>query len=66
MSIIPHTGYETTLLEKNIGDKVNLEVDMIGKYIERFLSFRENNIPRENDISKSNIDMEFLGKHGFL
>lgn len=60
VSIIPHTSDETTLLEKNIGDKVNLEVDIIGKYIERFLSFKEDNV------SKSNIDIEFLGKHGFL
>ena len=60
VSIIPHTGDETTLLEKNIGDKVNLEVDMIGKYIEKFLSLKEDKV------SKSNIDIEFLGKHGFL
>ncbi len=60
VSIIPHTDEVTTLLEKNIGDQVNLEVDMIGKYIERFLSLKEDNPP------ESNIDMEFLGEHGFL
>ncbi len=60
VSIIPHTGDETTLLEKNIGDKVNLEVDMIGKYIEKFLSLKEDNV------SKSNIDIEFLSNHSFL
>ncbi|MDI9476849.1 MAG: riboflavin synthase [Natronincolaceae bacterium] len=60
VSIIPFTGDETTLLQKNIGDKVNLEVDMIGKYVEKLLSF-EKDSP-----SKSNIDVNFLSKHGFL
>ncbi|NLJ97647.1 MAG: riboflavin synthase, partial [Tissierellia bacterium] len=35
VSIIPHTKRETTLVEKSVGDEVNLEVDMVGKYIER-------------------------------
>lgn len=60
VSIIPFTGDETTLLEKNVGDRVNLEVDMIGKYVERLLSFREDDSP------KSNIDINFLSEHGFL
>jgi len=60
VSIIPFTGDETTLLQKNIGDKVNLEVHMIGKYVEKLLSF-EKDSP-----SKSNIDVNFLSKHGFL
>ena len=60
VSIIPFTGDETTLLQKNIGDKVNLEVDMIGKYVEKLLSF-EKDSP-----SKSNIDVNFLSKQGFL
>lgn len=60
VSIIPHTKDETTLLGKNIGDNVNLEGDMIGKYIERFLSFKEETP------SKPTVDMEFLSKHGFV
>ena len=60
VSIIPFTGDETTLLEKNMGDKVNLEVDMIGKYVEKLLSFKEDSPP------KSNIDIDFLNRHGFL
>jgi len=59
VSVIPHTKEITTLLHKNIGDEVNLEGDMIGKYIERFLSFKEESP------SKSIVDMEFLSKHGF-
>ena len=37
VSVIPHTGEETTLLGKNAGDIVNLENDVIGKYVERLL-----------------------------
>ena len=39
VSIIPHTGEETTLLKKKPGDQVNLENDIIGKYVERLLGF---------------------------
>ena len=60
VSIIPLTKDETTLIGKNIGDEVNLEVDMIGKYVERLLSFKEDN-PHN-----SSIDMNFLSEHGFL
>ncbi len=38
VSIIPHTAKETTLLTKHVGDKVNLECDIIGKYVEKFVS----------------------------
>ena len=40
VSVIPHTGEETTLLEKVPGDSVNLENDVIGKYVERLLGRR--------------------------
>ena len=38
VSIIPHTGEETTLLKKKAGDPVNLETDIIGKYVEKLLA----------------------------
>lgn len=38
VSIIPHTGEETTLLKKRTGDPVNLETDIIGKYVEKLLA----------------------------
>ena len=41
VSVIPHTGANTTLLEKKPGDTVNLETDMIGKYVEKLLHFEE-------------------------
>jgi riboflavin synthase len=38
--IIPHTFEVTALRERKVGDAVNLEADMLGKYVEKFLSFR--------------------------
>lgn len=59
VSIIPHTGKETTLLQKSIGDIVNLENDIVGKYIEQFLSK-----PAKEE-KKSGITMDFLLENGF-
>lgn len=60
VSIIPHTKDATILLYKSIGDEVNLECDMIGKYIEKLMNFNQ-----KANRTKTNIDMEFLSKHGF-
>jgi riboflavin synthase len=38
--IIPHTFNITALRERKVGDSVNLEVDMLGKYVEKFLNLR--------------------------
>ena len=61
VSVIPHTGEETTLLEKVPGDLVNLENDMIGKYVEKLLGIRKN----EEEKKESGITMEFLEEFGF-
>ncbi len=42
--IIPHTFAVTALREKKVGDAVNLEADMLGKYVEKFLSARRQNV----------------------
>ena len=60
VSIIPHTGSETTLLHKRIGDRVNLENDIVGKYVEKLL--QPKNTPSKPE---SKITMEFLAEHGF-
>ena len=60
-SVIPHTGEETTLLEKVPGDLVNLENDVIGKYVEKLLGIRKN----EEEKKESGITMEFLEEFGF-
>lgn len=59
VSIIPHTAKETILSRKKAGDKVNLENDVIGKYVEKLLSHRQ---PVNN---KSSITKEFLMENGF-
>lgn len=59
VSVIPHTGMATTLLNKAAGDTVNLENDIVGKYIERFAC-----IQKEDQKSES-ITMELLEKAGF-
>jgi len=42
VSIIPHTENQTTLLIKKVGDLLNIECDMIGKYVEKLLQGNEN------------------------
>ncbi|SHI20941.1 riboflavin synthase [Clostridium intestinale] len=59
VSIIPHTSEGTTLLKKKIGEEVNLECDVIGKYVEKLLGFN-----KKNDEKKS-ITMDFLINNGF-
>lgn len=64
VSIIPHTAMITTIGFKDTGDKVNIETDLIGKYVERFVSKKK---PEEkHGQSKSAIDKDFLLKTGFL
>lgn len=62
VSVIPHTGEETILLSKKIGDTVNIECDIIGKYTEKLLLFTKN----ENKVKNSNITEDFLIKNGFI
>jgi riboflavin synthase len=64
VNIIPHTGQETTLLDLQIGDAVNIETDLIGKYIEKMLKTWKG--PSADLRSTSSIDAAFLEKHGFL
>lgn len=60
VSIIPHTGVQTILLGKKPGETVNLECDMIGKYVEKLLA------PYTAEKSAaSGITMEFLTRNGF-
>jgi riboflavin synthase len=53
VNIIPHTAARTTLEMKKEGDGVNIETDILGKYVEKLLQ------------SNRGIDKDFLAKHGF-
>ena len=61
VNIIPQTGKETTILKKKAGDLVNIETDLIGKYVERFFTRGTASRPE----GSSGIDKEMLIKFGF-
>ena len=65
VSIIPHTAKLTTIGFKNKGDPVNIETDMLGKYVEKFMHARSG---RKDAMAKktSGIDKAYLIKTGFL
>jgi riboflavin synthase len=62
LAIIPETMRKTTLLKKKTGDAVNIEIDMISKYVEKFIDQREASTPREQ---RSRIDRDMLTSFGF-
>jgi riboflavin synthase len=53
-NMIPHTARMTTLGVRKVGDWINIETDIIGKYVEKLLN------------PGKGIDMKFLAEHGFL
>ncbi len=61
VSIIPHTLVVTTLGERKAGDMVNIEVDLIGKYVEKLLTVKS-----DDGKSGGGINPAFLAEHGFL
>ena len=65
VSIIPHTAGITTIGMKQKGDAVNIETDMIGKYVERFTLVKEGR-DGEQTAAPSGVDMQLLAKSGFL
>jgi len=58
LTLIPYTLEKTTLIEKKVGEGVNVEADILGKYVEKVLD-------RGRGTSKG-IDLSFLKQHGFL
>ena len=62
VSVIPHTGEETTLLKKKPGSLVNLENDMMGKYVQKLLGIE---LEQKNAEQSSGITMDFLKEYGF-
>ncbi len=75
VSLIPHTSDVTIITKKKVGDTVNLENDIVGKYVEKLLGYdlsRDvNNRTRENSFDKthdrnSDLTMNTLFENGFL
>jgi riboflavin synthase len=54
VAVIPYTAQNTTLGKRRVGDRVNIEVDLIGKYVKRFIQQ-----------GGAGIDKGFLAEHGF-
>lgn len=63
VNVIPHTGVETNLLGLQVGDKVNIEVDMLSKMVQRQLApyLGEDAVQPKSDIS-----LDLLGHSGFI
>lgn len=57
VAIIPHTYNNTSLKDLKLGQDVNIETDILGKYVEKFLSAKDN---------KKGISMNFLQENGFV
>jgi riboflavin synthase len=60
VSVIPHTAEKTTLGKKKAGDKVNLENDLIAKYVEKFVHQAGRPAPKSTGLNAA-----FLAEHGF-
>jgi len=65
VSIIPHTARMTTIGLKKVGDNVNIETDMIGKYVEHFIAGRYKT-GEDTKAPVSSVDMKLLEKTGFI
>ncbi len=69
VSIIPHTLKVTTLGALKVGSKVNIEVDIIGKYVEKLLAPRSSTTgsdDHEESNKNEGIHSGFLAQHGFM
>ncbi len=59
VSLIPHTAHETVLGEKKPGDRVNLESDIIGRYVKHLMN-------RNHGEERQALNLSFLAEHGFI
>jgi len=64
VSVVPHTAKLTTIGLKGAGEAVNIETDMLGKYVEKFISKQGSESGKKRD--PESLDMQFLMKTGFL
>ncbi len=56
LNVIPHSSTKTTIGSKNPGDQVNVEIDIIGRYVERFVAGE----------AKAGLDLDFLYEYGYI
>ncbi|MBU1393756.1 MAG: riboflavin synthase [Gammaproteobacteria bacterium] len=60
LTIVPHTAGETTLIDLQAGDKVNIEVDLIARYLERLMNYAGK------DSKSGGVTLEMLARAGFV
>ncbi len=66
ISIIPHTLKETVLVHRKPGDTVNIECDVLGKYIEHMMNYRQST-PNDAQSSRgSGLTADFLQQNGYM
>jgi riboflavin synthase len=58
LTLIPYTLEKTTLIEKKVGDEVNVEADILGKYVEKMLT--------QGGKKSEGVNLSFLKEHGFI
>jgi riboflavin synthase len=58
LTLIPYTIEKTTLVEKQVGDRLNVEADILGKYVEKLLG--------RGDRKSGEMDLSFLKEHGII
>ena len=66
LNIVPHTLKATTLDSWVLGQRVNLEVDLIARYLERLLLGDAAALPAEGAVGKAGISTQFLVEHGYI
>lgn len=66
VSIIPHTAKITTIGYKQPGDEVNIETDMLGKYVRKILTTGGNSVNSPGNSPKPDISLSLLAKNGFM
>jgi riboflavin synthase len=59
INLVPHSARVTNMGNLKVGDEVNIEVDVIGKYVEKFVRTMQK---KTSDV----VDADFLAKHGFI
>jgi riboflavin synthase len=58
ITLIPYTIEKTTLIDKGVGERVNVEADILGKYVEKMVNQRSE--------KSEGVDLSFLKEHGFI
>nr|NJM02475.1 riboflavin synthase [Desulfobacula sp.] len=66
VSVIPHTADITTIGQKKVGDEVNIETDMIGKYIKKIILRKSSSKNDALTEDKKGISMDLLARNGFI